>query len=92
MRAGHPKLSLSTVYPIELPRLKFYSQRPIHEEAPSDPRSPLRQVPVTFVRYMQNKHKRRYQNSRTEPALPLAMHESLLITNCMEKEADGRSR
>lgn len=79
---ARPKLSVSTVYPVELPKLKFYTERAIHEE----PRDPLRQAPVTFIRYTRNKHRRRYGSS-TEPALPLAsVHESMLITNCLERE------
>jgi hypothetical protein len=82
---AHPKLSISTVYPIELPKLKFYTERAIHGD-PADPCTPHRQVPVTFVRYLRSKQKRRYA-SRTEPALPLdSIHESMLITNWVERE------
>jgi hypothetical protein len=84
----HPraKLSVSTVYPVGLPKLKFYTERAIHEELPPDPRSPVRQTPITFVRYMRSKYKRRFA-SQTEPALPLStMHESIMITNCLDRE------
>jgi len=81
-----PKLSVSTVYPVGLPKLKFYSERAIHDELPHDPRSPVRHAPITFVRYMRNKHRRRF-TSQTEPSLPLGtMHESIMITNCLDRE------
>ena len=87
---ARPKLSVSTVYPVELPKLKFYTERAIHQDAPSDPRCPLRQIPVTFVRYLRNKQKRRYA-SHTEPALT-HIHKSMLITNFLEREGEeGRA-
>jgi hypothetical protein len=82
---SRPKLSITTVYPLELPKLKFYTERAIHEDPSIDPRNPLKQIPVTFIRYLRNKQKRRY-SSRTQPAIEPVSNDSMLITNSLDRD------
>jgi hypothetical protein len=85
--SNRPKLSIATIYPIELPKIKFYTERAIHQD-PDESKKNSKQIPVTFIRYLKNKEKKRYSSlneGREVPSKEKTHHESMYITNSLEK-------